>query len=80
MADHRYEYFGNKNETVSGNRAAKCILQFTDKNAKIISGNGSDNTSGGWMLVAKIWIDNLRTAPEGYLWCKSVNEAKDHIS
>ena len=23
----------------------------------------------------KIWIDDVRTAPEDYLWCKSVNEA-----
>ena len=24
----------------------------------------------------KIWLDDLRPAPEGYTWCKSVNEAK----
>lgn len=24
----------------------------------------------------KIWIDDIRPAPEGYNWCKSVNEAK----
>jgi hypothetical protein len=24
----------------------------------------------------KIWIDDVRPAPEGYLWLKSVNEAK----
>ena len=23
----------------------------------------------------KLWIDDLREAPEGYVWCKSVNEA-----
>ena len=23
----------------------------------------------------KLWIDDLRPAPEGYVWCKSVNEA-----
>lgn len=23
----------------------------------------------------KIWIDDIRPAPEGYKWCKSVNEA-----
>ena len=28
----------------------------------------------------KIWIDDIRPAPEGYHWCKSVNEAKDIIS
>ena len=27
-----------------------------------------------------IWIDDIRPAPEGYGWCKSVNEAKDVIS
>jgi hypothetical protein len=25
----------------------------------------------------KLWIDDVRPAPEGYIWCKSVNEAKD---
>ena len=24
----------------------------------------------------KLWIDDVRPAPEGYTWCKSVNEAK----
>ena len=23
----------------------------------------------------KIWLDDLRPAPEGYVWCKSVNKA-----
>ena len=27
----------------------------------------------------KIWIDDVREAPENYLWCKSVNGAKDTI-
>lgn len=27
----------------------------------------------------KIWIDDVRPAPEGYVWCKSVNEAKNTI-
>ena len=27
----------------------------------------------------KLWIDGTRPAPEGYVWCKSVNEAKDTI-
>ncbi len=27
----------------------------------------------------KIWIDDVRPAPEGYIWCKSVNEAKRTI-
>ena len=25
----------------------------------------------------RIWLDDVRPAPEGYIWCKSVNEAKD---
>ena len=24
----------------------------------------------------KLWVDDLRPAPDGYRWCKSVNEAK----
>ena len=24
----------------------------------------------------KLWIDDIRPAPEGYFWCKSVNHAK----
>ncbi len=24
----------------------------------------------------KLWIDDVRPAPKGYIWCKSVNEAK----
>jgi hypothetical protein len=27
----------------------------------------------------KLWLDDLRPAPEGYVWCKSVNEAKRTI-
>ena len=27
----------------------------------------------------KLWIDDVRPAPEGYVWCKSVNEAKIEI-
>lgn len=27
----------------------------------------------------KLWIDDVRPAPEGYYWCKSVNEAKRMI-
>lgn len=26
----------------------------------------------------KLWIDDVRPAPEGYIWCKSVHEAKIH--
>lgn len=25
--------------------------------------------------MLKIWIDDLRPAPDGYIWCKSTNEA-----
>jgi hypothetical protein len=28
----------------------------------------------------KLWIDDVRPAPEGYVWCKSVNEAKNVIT
>ena len=27
----------------------------------------------------KLWVDDVREAPEGYLWCKSVNEARECI-
>lgn len=27
----------------------------------------------------KLWLDDLRPAPEGYMWCKTVNEAKNAI-
>jgi hypothetical protein len=27
----------------------------------------------------KLWIDDVRLPPEGYFWCKSVNEAKQII-
>ena len=28
----------------------------------------------------KLWIDDVRPAPWGYVWCKSVNEAIDLLS
>ena len=28
----------------------------------------------------KLWIDDLRPAPEGYVWCKSVDETKEAIT
>lgn len=28
----------------------------------------------------RLWIDDVRPAPEGYIWAKSVNEAKTIIS
>ena len=27
----------------------------------------------------KIWVDDVRPAPEGYVWCKSVNETIETI-
>lgn len=27
----------------------------------------------------KLWVDDVRPAPYGYLWAKSVNDAKDFI-
>jgi hypothetical protein len=27
----------------------------------------------------KLWIDDVRPAPDGYVWCKSVNETKRYI-
>lgn len=27
----------------------------------------------------KLWIDSVRPAPDGYVWCKSVDEAKHRI-
>lgn len=27
----------------------------------------------------KIWVDDVRPAPEGYVWCKSVEETKNII-
>lgn len=27
----------------------------------------------------KLWVDDVRPAPDGYIWCKSVNEAKRFI-
>lgn len=27
----------------------------------------------------KLWIDDIRSAPEGYVWCKSVNRAIKEI-
>lgn len=27
----------------------------------------------------KIWLDDVRVAPDGYVWCKSVNQCKNLI-
>lgn len=32
------------------------------------------------VAVMKLWIDDVRPAPKGYVWCKSVNEARARIS
>ena len=29
--------------------------------------------------MTKIWVDDVRPAPDGYEWCKSVNDAKRKI-
>ena len=29
--------------------------------------------------MLKIWVDDIRPAPDGYIWCKSTNEAKKTI-
>ena len=31
------------------------------------------------MTIIKLWIDDVRPAPDGYKWCNSVNEAKEYI-
>ena len=31
------------------------------------------------MIIIKLWLDDVRPAPEGYRWIKSVNEAKEAI-
>ena len=28
----------------------------------------------------KFWIDDIRPAPDGYIWCKSVTDAKIYIT
>ncbi len=28
----------------------------------------------------KIWVDDIRPAPEGYVWFKSVNETIEYLS
>lgn len=31
-------------------------------------------------MKVKIWVDDIRPAPDGYVWCKSVNAAIDKIN
>lgn len=35
--------------------------------------------SSGSCTKVKIWVDDIRPAPEGYVWLKSVNEFIDYI-
>lgn len=28
----------------------------------------------------RLWVDDVRPAPKGYTWCRSVNDAKDTIN
>ena len=30
-------------------------------------------------MMMKLWIDDIRPAPNGFIWCKSVNQAKTAI-
>ena len=30
--------------------------------------------------ILKIWVDDVRPAPEGYVWLKSVNEVKKYLA
>lgn len=30
-------------------------------------------------MMMKLWIDDIRPAPDGFIWCKSVNQAKAAI-
>lgn len=30
--------------------------------------------------ILKIWVDDIRPAPEGYIWLKSVNEVKKYLA
>ena len=31
-------------------------------------------------MMMKLWIDDIRPAPDGFIWCKSVNQAKAAIN
>ena len=31
-------------------------------------------------MMMKLWIDDIRQAPDGFIWCKSVNQAKAAIT
>ena len=31
-------------------------------------------------MMMKLWIDDIRPVPDGFIWCKSVNQAKAAIT
>lgn len=31
-------------------------------------------------MMMKLWVDDIRPAPDGFIWCKSVNQAKAAIT
>ena len=31
-------------------------------------------------MMMKLWIDDIRSAPDGFIWCKSINQAKAAIT
>ena len=31
-------------------------------------------------MMMKLWIDDIRPAPDGFIWCKSVNQTKAAIT
>ena len=31
-------------------------------------------------MMMKLWIDGIRPAPDGFIWCKSINQAKAAIT
>ena len=41
----------------------------------MLRGYNSNRLSIG-VFKMKLWVDDCRTPPKGYYWCKSVNEAK----
>lgn len=31
-------------------------------------------------MMMKLWIDDIRPAPDGFIWCKSINQTKAAIT
>lgn len=31
-------------------------------------------------MMMKLWVDDIRPAPDGFIWCKSINQAKAAIT